>query len=154
MRDRKRPDPPALPLAKTWHSRSTCRLRPDRRKQRADRARRIGPTHWGSPWAPISSELSHRRNVHTGVIKSLSEAVHSTAGGRKRPRLLCRDGAANLVATKEQRHDRTSSTATAALLDDRLTDHCRSIERLPCDYRRDSAGPRARLRRDHRRARP
>ena len=67
MRDRKRPDPPALPLAKTWHSRSTCRLRPDRRKQRADRARRIGPTHWGSPWAPISSELSHRRNVCSGV---------------------------------------------------------------------------------------
>ena len=47
MRDRKRPDPPALPLAKTWHSRSTCRLRPDRRKQRAYRARRIGANALG-----------------------------------------------------------------------------------------------------------
>jgi hypothetical protein len=43
----------------------------------------------------------------------------------------------NLVATKEQRHDRTSSTAKAALLDDRLSDHCRSIERLLGDDRSD-----------------
>src|SRR6202040_2748655 len=87
-------------------------------------------------------------NVHTGVIKSLSEAVHSTAGGRKRLRLLCRDGAANMVATKEQRHDWTNSTAK--LLDDGLSDHCRSIQRLPGDDRRDGAGSRARLRLDHR----
>ena len=33
------------------------------------------------------SRSAYRQTVHTGVIKSLPEAVHSTADGRKRPRL-------------------------------------------------------------------